>query len=163
LTLDREVADNVMKKYELIRVGRNLRAEYNIPPGKKVRFMVKPSEEEDNLFLIQEQDNISLMLRASELRMGMDLAPARLAPSAISPLGTIYLCLEGEIDAEAEAARWHKQHEKVNDELERVKRKLENRDFLEKAPADVVQKEKDRLSALTAQADKIKKTLSFLE
>jgi len=163
LSLDRDVADNVMKKYELIRAGRNLRTEYNIPPGKKVRFIIKPSEKDDNRFLIQEQDNIAQMLRASDVSVDMALASTRLAPSAITPLGTIYLCLEGEIDVEAEAARWQKQYKKANDELERVKRKLENRDFLEKAPPEVVQKEKDRLSALTAQADKIRKNLSFFQ
>jgi valyl-tRNA synthetase len=163
LPLDREVADNVMEKYELIRAGRNLRAEYNISPGKRVLFMIKPSEERDRGFLIQEKDNISQMLRASEVRVGMERAPTKLAPSAITPLGTVYLCLEGEIDAEAEAARWRKQSQKVNGDLERVKRKLENSDFLEKAPAEVIQKEKDRLAELAAQAEKIRKNLSLFE
>jgi len=163
ISLDGEVAENVVKKYELIRAGRNLRTEYNIPPGKKMRFMIKPSDEKQNGFLMQERENIAQMLRASEITLDMDLPPTRLAPSAITPLGTVYLSLEGDIDVEAEAARWQKQYQKVNDELDRVKRKLENRDFLEKAPPEVVQKEKDRLSTLTAQAEKIRKNLSVLQ
>jgi len=163
LSLDREVAENVMQKYELIRAGRNLRAEYNIPPGKKMTFAIKPSGEKESHFLIQERDNIAQMLRASEVTVDMHLSSARPAPSAITPLGTVYLSLEGQIDVGAEAARWRKQYQKVNDDLERVKRKLANRDFLEKAPPEVVQKEKDRLSALTTQAKKIKKNLSFLQ
>jgi len=163
ISLDGEVAENVVKKYELIRAGRNLRTEYNIPPGKKMRFMIKPSDEKQNGFLMQERENIAQMIRASEITLDMDLPPTRLAPSAITPLGTVYLSLEGDIDVEAEAARWQKQYQKVNDELDRVKRKLENRDFLEKAPPEVVQKEKDRLSTLTAQAEKIRKNLSVLQ
>jgi valyl-tRNA synthetase len=163
LSLDEGIADMVLRKYEFIRLGRNLRAEYNIPPGKRVRFAVKPSDETERRFLVQEQANIVEMLRASEIRVQMDYAPSRLSPSAITPLGAIYLRLEGEIDVEAEAARWKKQYEKVNHDLDRTRRKLENRDFLEKAPAEVVLKEKERLAALTAQADKIKKNLDVLQ
>jgi len=163
LRVDREVAENVEKKYELIRAGRNLRAEYNIPPDKKMRFVVRPSGEKERDFLVQERANISQMLRASEVSVDMGMGSARLAPSAITPLGTIYLCLEGEIDIEAEAGRWRKQYDKLSEELEKVKRKLENPDFLEKAPPEVVQREKERLSALTAQAEKVRKNLSLLE
>jgi len=163
LSLDEEIAEIVMRKYELVRLGRNLRAEYNVPPGKKMRFGIKPSNEEGMDFLIQERDNVAEMLRASEVKVEMNYTPAKLAPSAITPLGTIYLRLEGEIDVEAEAARWRKQHEKINNDLEKVKRKLENRDFLEKAPAEVIQKEKERLSALTIQAEKVKKNLELFQ
>ncbi len=163
LPFDKGVAENVVKKYELIRAGRNLRTEYNIPAGKKVRFTIKPSGEKENHFLIQERDNIAEMLRASEVAVEMERPSAKSAPSAITALGAIHLSLKAEIDVEAEALRWRKQHQKVNGELDRVKRKLENRDFLEKAPPEVVQKEKDRLSALTARAEKIRKNLSFLE
>jgi valyl-tRNA synthetase len=162
LVLSREVTDQVMEKYELVRAGRNLRAEYNVAPGRKVRFGIKPSGEGERDFLMGEWKNISDMLRASEVTVDLNFAPSRLSPSAITPLGTIYLCLEGEIDVEEEAARWQKQYQKVNAELDRTKRKLENRDFLDKAPAEVVEKERERLSALTAQADKIRKNLDLL-
>ncbi len=158
-----ETVDMVARKYELIRLGRNLRAEYDIPPGKSVRFAVKPSGEKELEFVIAERENIALMLRASEVAVDLGYTPPRLSPSAITPLGTIYLRLEGEIDVEAEAARWKKQYEKVNSDLERIRRKLENRDFLEKAPAEVVQKQRERLSALTAQVEKIRKNLALLQ
>ncbi len=163
LSLDRKVADDVMKKYELIRAGRNLRAEYNIPPGKLMPFIIKPSEESEQGFLMREKKNIAQMLRASEVTVDMKAAPVKLAPSSITPLGTIYLCLEGEIDVEAEVARWRKQLQKVNGELDRAKRKLENPAFLEKAPPEVVQREKDRLPELAEQAEKIRKNLSLFE
>jgi len=163
VSIDRDVADMVMKKYELIRAGRNLRAEYDIPPDKKMRFAVKPAGDEERDFILRERDNVALMLRASEVNVDAHFAPAKMAPSAITPMGTIYLCLEGEIDVEAEAARWSKQHEKVSGDLERSRRKLENPDFLRKAPPDVVQRERERLSTLTAQSEKIRKNLDLFQ
>jgi valyl-tRNA synthetase len=163
LSLDRRVADMVMAKYDLIRAGRNLRGEYDIPPDKKMRFAVKPAGAEERDFILQERDNVGLMLRASEVSVDMDFAPTKMAPSAISPMGTIYLCFEGEVDVEAEAARWRKQYEKVSAELERSRRKLENPDFLQKAPPEVVQRERERLSTLTAQVEKIKKNLDLFQ
>jgi valyl-tRNA synthetase len=163
LSADSSIPDLVVRKYELVRLGRNLRAEYNIPPGKKMWFAVKPSSEEELTFLLQEKENLSEMLRASEVTIDPRYVPTRMSPSAITPLGSVYLCLEGQIDVKAEAARWQKQYDKINADLERVRRKLENRDFLEKAPLEIVEKEKERISLLAAQIEKIKKNLNFLQ
>lgn len=161
--LDPKVAEMVSAKYELVRLGRNLRAEYNIPPGKMVRFAVKPSGEKEEEFLSREHHTIAQMLRASEVELSPQYIPSKLAPSAITPLGTIYLRLEGEIDLGTEAERWRTQYDKVNAELEKARRKLENPSFLEKAPSEIIQREKERLADLTGQVEKIKKNLEIFQ
>lgn len=160
--LDDEIVEMVSAKYELVRLGRNLRAEYNIQPGKMVRFAIKPSGEKEEAFLSEENENIAQMLRASEVKISTTYIPSKLSPSAMTPLGILYLRLEGEIDLETEAERWRRQHDKINGELEKARRKLGNPSFLQKAPAAVVQREKERLADLTAQVEKIKKNLEIL-
>jgi len=77
----------------------------------------------------------------------------------------IFLPLEGLIDIEEEIARLEKELEKLNSEVERVQKKLSNKNFVEKAPAKVVEeeraKEKDYLEKRSAVQTRIQELKSL--
>ena len=83
-------------------------------------------------------------------------------PRALTKLGTLYLHIEGKVDAEEEQARLQRQLDKVKGELVKLSRKLENIKFIEKAPEDVVEAERERRSELVAESDKLQKRLTTL-
>ena len=79
--------------------------------------------------------------------------PAKGTPTALTPLGELYLPLEGLIDLEAERERLGKEIAKVEAELVTVRKKLANENFVANAPVTVVeehrQREKDFADRLT--------------
>jgi valyl-tRNA synthetase len=68
-----------------------------------------------------------------------------------------------DLDRTAESERLSREMIKVSAELSRVEKKLANSQFLEKAPAEVVQKNKDLLEELAAQKNKLQENLERLD
>jgi valyl-tRNA synthetase len=74
----------------------------------------------------------------------------------------IYVPLEGLIDFEKERARLDKEIEKVRAELGKVERKLSNDSFLNKAPADIIEKERSKREEFTEVLAKLESSLTKL-
>ena len=138
---------SVGAKYELITQGRNLRREGNIQSGKKVKFVFKPaapmSEYETEVF--------KLLLNADPLVMDSQFAPTKGTPAVRSALGELYLPLEGLIDVAAEKARLAKALEKIDQEIERASQRLNNPAFTQKAPPEVLEEHRKRLTEWQAK------------
>jgi valyl-tRNA synthetase len=74
----------------------------------------------------------------------------------------VYLPLAGMIDLEAERARWQKEVSQLEKRIVGSKTKLANPGFLQKAPPEVVEREREKLADLELQAAKIWKRLEEL-
>jgi valyl-tRNA synthetase len=83
-------------------------------------------------------------------------------PSAISQLGAIYMPVDGLIEVEGELKKLNTQLDKVNGDLQRVMRKLENMDFINKAPAEVIAQQQDWKKELIEKGDKLRKLIETL-
>ena len=79
-----------------------------------------------------------------------------------SSLGTLFLPLEGLIDVEAEKARLEKELEKIAKEVEKVEKKLGNKGFVDRAPAEVVQEHQQRLVDWQQKLEHTRKSLDAL-
>ena len=128
-------------KYEVVNLGRGLRRDFNIASSKRVRFILRPAAELPE----HETSTLRLLLNADPLDIvnAAWLAPKG-TPTALTPLGELYLPLEGLIDAEAERARLSKEIAKHEDELAKVQAKLGNPAFAEKVPAAVLEEHRQR-------------------
>ncbi len=157
-----DVVDYIDAKHDLIRVARMLRADCGLSPGLKVKYIVKPVGESQAGRLESDRVSLAALLRAEEIRIDRGYEPERATPSRVSRLGTVYLPIEGLLDIEAEITRLTRQLEKVTDDLQRVTRKLENMDFLERAPREVVAAQESRKHELLEKSDKIKKLILTL-
>jgi len=133
--------ESVDQKYELVTRGRNLRREGNLPSNKKVKFVFKPLQGVSG----HQIEVIKLLLNAETLEICETYLPAKGTPVALSPMGELFLPLEGLIDVEAEMARLAKELEKVRLEIEKVQQKLGNPAFTQKVPTTVLQEHKKRL------------------
>ena len=83
-------------------------------------------------------------------------------PSTMTPLGEVFLSIEGEIDIKVERERLQKELDKVKDALARARHKLRNPNFVEKAPDDVIEKAKKYGDELAEKAETLERTLLFL-
>jgi valyl-tRNA synthetase len=123
---------------------------------------VKIGQEEDALLLASAETYVRQLARASEVRVGRALERPRRSAVAVTAGMEIYIPLEGLIDIAAEAQRVDRELQKVAQELERVNRKLSNRDFLARAPAEVVAKERETQRELGEASGKLARHLGML-
>lgn len=118
---------------------RNLKAEYNVATRKDVRFIIIKSKP----WLADETDVLGLLAGGEvEIMAGYD-APKG-TPAAVTDVGEVYMPLEGLIDVDAEKARLNKEIVKVEIEVKKCDGKLGNKAFIDKAPTELVDREKAR-------------------
>jgi valyl-tRNA synthetase len=128
--------------YEATGRMRNLKFEYNVATRRDVTFIVKNASS----WLVEECDVLALLAGAGEIRMDDAYESPKGTPVAITPIGEVYLPLEGLIDVEAEKIRLGKEIDKLAKEVVKCEAKLGNASFIDRAPADVVEQEKGRLA-----------------
>lgn len=148
---------------ESIKAVRNMRAEVNVPPGKKVpAIMLATADLKDG---IKANENyIHLMGAISELTvLDENAAKPENAMAAVVSGIEVYLPLAGLIDVEKENQRLNKELATIEKELARVNGKLGNAGFLAKAPADVIEKEKAKAEELNAKKASINERLEYLK
>ena len=157
-----EVVRFVEARRELIRAARVLRAEHNLIPKQKADFIIQTADAGTAAALERERDALVSMIRAGQLTIGTDVTPERTLPSAVTPLGTIFMSIGNQVDREAESAKLKAQLEKAEADFARVQAKLNNTAFTEKAPREVVAQQEARRDELTALCDKLRNLLAAL-
>ena len=132
---------------EAIKGIRNLRAESNVPMGKKAPVILAPATEDMAQTLKTYEDYFHTLAFADKVTLlaAGDAKPEN-AVVAVVPGIEVYLQLKDLLDVEKETARVQKEQEKLQKEIARLDKKLSNQGFLSKAPAAVVEKEKGKLA-----------------
>ncbi|HRH94709.1 MAG TPA: valine--tRNA ligase [Prosthecobacter sp.] len=143
-------------KYEAVYLGRGLKSTFNI--NKKVRFILKPSQELPD----HEIEVLRILLNAEPLDVDATFAPTQGTPSALTPLGTLFLPLDGLIDVEAERARIGKEVAKAESELEKVTAKLADEKFTSKVPQKVLDEHQQRKTDWQEKLAKLKEMMAAL-
>lgn len=140
---------------EVILGIRRIRSEMNISPAKQLSVLVQNGSESDLQKLQNNQSFISTLSRLQNI----ELLDSNATPpeSAITLVGEmkILIPLAGLIDKEAELKRLNKEIDKVRKEHDKLSSKLENPNFIEKAPVELVEKEKQRVAELQAALVKL--------
>ena len=143
----------------MVTEGRNLRRLGNVPASKKARFVFQPA----NAVLPHDAEVIKILLNAETLEIHADYAPKKGTPTARTPMGDLFLPLEGLVDVEAEKTRLKKEIEKADAEIARVAQKLANQNFTQKAPPQVLQEHQQRLAEWQAKHEHARKALAALQ
>jgi valyl-tRNA synthetase len=147
-----------------IKSIRNIRAEMNVHPSKKSKIIFVAAEE-DNRKTIQKGERFFVsMAGASEIIAQNDKSgvPGDAVASIIEGV-EIFIPLEDLIDIEKEIERLESEKEKLKKELDRVASKLGNNGFISKAPAKVVEAEREKQSKYQEMYDKVVERLEGLK
>jgi valyl-tRNA synthetase len=156
--LDDCYLDMVNAKYGLVTQGRNLRRTGNIPASKKVKFVYKPV----NFAPPHDLEVIKLLLNAEALEVNADYQPPKGTPTARTELGELYLPLEGHVDVAAEKVRLIKEREKIEVEIVKADQKLNNPNFVQKVPPQVLAEHQQRRIDFQAKLEHILAALESL-
>ena len=157
-----QIVTYVDKRHELVRAGRALRADYSIAPSKKVDFVIKPADADAEALLNQDQVTMMSLLRAETIGLDDGYAPDKATPSAVSKLGTVYMPIKGLVDPAAEIERLRTQLNQVEKGLNMVNGKLQNMNFVKKAPKEVVEQQESKKRELLETQEKLERLIATL-
>ncbi len=148
---------------ETIRSIRNIRSEKEVKPGKRIPALLAAGEKTE---LFRQQKNVIAALAQLDLNK-FEIAtslPPKLENQIAIAIGfvEIYLPLEGLVDTSAERERLTKALSEAESQATRLE-KLLSGSFTQRAPAEIVQKEKDKLVSYQETVEKLKKQLGNLE
>ena len=146
------------KKQELVTQGRNLRREANIPGNKRVKFVLKPLNEAAP----HDAAVLKILLNADPLDLDPYYQPPKGTPTAPTPLGDLYLPLEGLVDVAAEKARLTKEIGKIDAEITKVEANLNNPAFVQKVPPAVLETHRGRLAEFQTKRARLQEALAAL-
>jgi len=148
---------------EITREVRNIRSNYNIPPGERLPLTLRTSTPAHDAVLQVCEEYLTNLARLSRLTRGRQVTTPEMAASALVRGIEVYVPLEGLVDLAAERGRLNRELAKVNESLERVNRKLTNTDFLDKAPAEVVSRQRATQAELQDARRKLQEDLGRVE
>lgn len=144
--------------YESANRARNLKAEYNLATNRKVRFFLKPTMPTDADLAAR----LALLAGAQSVTCDAAYEAPKGTPATLTPLGELFLPLEGLVDVDAERSRITKELEKISKEISKSEAKLGNPGFVDRAPAQVVDQERARLDEWKAKRDRLSAMLAAL-
>ena len=133
---------------ETIKTIRNLRAEVGVQPKKQSEVILHVTDESLSDIIKSNEIYLNKLAAAEPVKFlkNGESKPEHALSGVVEGV-EIFLPLAGLIDIEKETARLQKELDKLNKGIESTKGKLNNERFISKAPAEVVQAERDKLAA----------------
>ena len=140
---------------DTITAVRNLRGEMNVPPASQVEVFLYSKDAQPLQILRRHQQAVTLLAKVREPHYNDYSGPPAASAKAVVDAVEIFLPLTGVIDFAEEERRLARELEKIGKELAQAQRKLANEDFLRKAPAEVVEKEQERVQTWSEKLNKL--------
>ncbi|MDD2272374.1 MAG: valine--tRNA ligase [Desulfuromonadaceae bacterium] len=143
---------------------RNIRGEMEVPPSKQIAVILSCDSEASRLIMKHNESAIISLARVSDLAIGHNIEKPEDASIQVAGDVQIYVPLKGLVDVAAEEERLLKEIGKIDKEIEMFSKKLESPAFVDRAPAEIVAKERQKLTdvnskklVLEESLDKIRK------
>lgn len=163
--VDPEIEEQFADFQAVLGAVRELRMAQNIPPREPIEFSVRCDAPTARL-LEPMQPYFTQMARATATAWGPDAAPPQVAASvqirgARGPVD-VHLDVSRFIDVDAERARLAKELDARRNFAKSIAAKLDNESFVSRAPADVVQQQRDKLAEVRGQIESLEAALAKL-
>ena len=164
--VDNKLDNSFQQLFEIIRLIRNLRAELGLKPSEKVPVYLISDNDELIDFLKILVDDIQTLTKSSEVFIFKTNAVdkkefAKSFSGIISDL-EVYLPFQDFVNIDALKERLTKDLKKVTIELENLNKRLSNKNFVDKAPKDIVDECRFKLNEGSVQKERITKKLELL-
>ncbi|WDI30563.1 valine--tRNA ligase [Hyphococcus flavus] len=153
-------ADEVNWAIDLITGIRSVRQEMNVPVAAKIPLAFIGGDAEDKKRLTEHGDVLKRLARLSDITVA-DAAPKG-AVQIVHGAGTVALPVADFIDIAAEKARLEKEKMKIEKEIVGIDKKLANKNFVDRAPKEVVEEQHTRRADYVAQLEKLDGALARL-
>jgi len=141
---------------------RTIRGELNILPSLKLNALIKTHSPTVENILKENVHYIKSLARVDRIEIGGDVRKPEGSATSIKSSVEIFVPLKGVLNIAAEIDRLKKEKAKIDASLVSLGKKLFNDDFLQKAPREIIEKEKAKYDELITMRDKINESIKML-
>ena len=160
--VDEEAEQRMGLLMDVIRAVRNIRSEMNLPPGQELTAIVIPKVDIVETQLRSHETYVRRLARLGEIHYQPDGERPRGAALAVVDGAEIHVPLAGLVNLQEENKRLEREIGKVANDQAAVQRKLGDAKFVERAPEEVVEKERERAAQLEEKRLSLEKSLERL-
>jgi valyl-tRNA synthetase len=161
--VDERVESQVALVQDIVTKVRNIRAEMNVDAKVSIPVRIATGDAGIMQLLSDAREYVFKLAQVSELEVVPGLSGDKLAAQAVAGGLALEVPLAGLVDIAGERARLGKALEKTRQEIAKIERMLSTASFLDRAPREVVEENRRRLSEYQAQAEKLADGLKRLE
>ncbi len=156
-----ESKDNIQKIIDIISSVRNVRAELQIPYKTKINITLDIKNEKDLKFIQKFDNEIIRLLKINEINFENIQNQKNSAYVVLSEI-SLLIPLEGIINTNKELEKLHKKKESETEKLNSLMTKIENEDFVQKAPRHVIDDFKKQAYDLKSSIEKIDQIINTI-
>lgn len=160
--IDQRVEEEMTFMQSVIGAVRTIRSEMNLPPARPVDAIINCHDNARLRFLEDQRSMLTGLAKLKSLSIGIGLTKPAFSASSVVKGQELFVPLRGVIDLEVERARLEKEIARLQSQLAGVRAKLSNPSFAGKAPAEVIEKEKDKQANFQQTIEKLKASLALL-
>ena len=160
--INRNTENKMILLQELISAVRTIRSSMNVPPSRKANMIVRTNASEEKI--LQEHETIiKYLCKINTVSYDKNAAkPSQSAVAVVKDL-EIFIPLGGLIDFRLEEERLLKRKTELVGILSKIRNKINNQDFLIRAPENVVQREREKLDEISNELEKVKINLEMMK
>ena len=156
------IENEIQVLMDIITAIRNIRASLNVPPGKEANLTIR-GDAKTCKALSKHKGYLQRLAKLEKIKMGeKEKKPHKSATAVIKGL-ELFVPLAGLIDINKEIERLEKQIQDKKGRLSAVDRKLENKNFVERAPENVINHEREKQLNYKTDLKKLEKNLESLQ
>lgn len=159
---DEQVEAEMKLLQDAIVEVRTIRAENRIPPKEKIDLWMKVSERKEREMIQRHEVYIQTLANIRQVDIWDDFPEKKRLLKGMSGSWEIAIPLEGVFGLEQEKQRLEREIAKMTSDIKKIESRLENEDFLKKAPKAVIQEAKTRLRRLQNQKVKLEQSLEHV-
>ena len=156
---DQEIENQFAVFQSALGALNKLRSAQNIPPKAEVEFWVR-TDVDNAALLMNMSPYFASMAKSTVREMGPDITTDALTATVSLPAMEIIVNLKGFLDVEAEIGRQEKQEGELEKLIVAKEKKLSNENFVGRAPAEVVERERETLEQLRQQLQTVEDALA---
>ncbi|MBU4488775.1 MAG: valine--tRNA ligase [Candidatus Omnitrophica bacterium] len=161
--ISKELEESVADIIEIITAIRNIRAEWNIDAKAEVSAVLSYKKPETGAVLKEFDGYIKRLCRLKSLEYGKGLKKPAHSAYAPSKVAEVYIPLEGVIDFEKESVRLKKKRDEVKKNMGSLEARLKDKNFIARAPAEIVERNKLSKSELESTLKRLEENLKDIE
>jgi len=156
--IDEKAETEISFVQDVVTAIRNIRGEMNISPAKPINVFLKSTA-----VTSAQEKYIKSLVKIDQLTVDENLDKPKASASAVVKGCDIFIPLEGLIDLGVERARIEKEMARILGSFNGVRKKLENENFVSKAPADVIERERQKMDDWKKALEKLQTILDDLD
>ncbi|MFQ6093028.1 MAG: valine--tRNA ligase [bacterium] len=160
--VDGEAEQEMDTLQKVIVAIRNMRGEMNIPPGQQVRVIVSGDGQREVETVDRYKEYVLHLAKVERLGLGQGLPRPKNALSAVVGGLEVFLPLEGVVDLEVEKTRLAREIARISSQLAQSEKKLQDGNFVRRAPKAVVDRERKKREEYVASLEKLQRNLEII-